>query len=415
MTEAFASVNGRACTAVKLTVANVGPWHAEVDLEDEAELGGGASVTLKIGPTLALVGTIVATQSGAHATQRKCRIVGGGGGWGRLVRAKNYHNDALVKARLVAEDAAREVGETIGTFVPAADRIGRDYVRQARVAAGVLEDVIGDGVAWWVDYAGITHAGPRPATPLAVSAYDVLAYDPRSRVLTFSVDDPAVVRVGAVLSQPPLTGAQTIREYEVHIDAESMRVVAWCGGSADEPGRLAGLMRSIARRATDDCLFGKYRYRVVAMRGDGRVELQAVRKGAGLPDVQPLSQWPGVAGAHAELAPGTEVLVEFIEGDRTQPIVTAYTGVGGPSFSPTSLAFCESEQRVARQGDLVQSGGPGTTIIFCPTTPPPIPTPVPLMTFTPYLVSFSSLPSDIGPLAKPLYGAISTGSPKVKA
>jgi hypothetical protein len=415
MTEAFATANGRACTSVKLTVTNVGPWYAELDLEDASELG--ATVILQLGPSLVLLGTVVAPQSGTHLAQRKCRIVAGAGGWGRTPRPKSYHNDALVRVRLVAEDIAREVGEVLGTFIPAAERVGRDYVRDAnRPASAVLEDVIG-GVAWWVDYSGITHVGPRPASALRVSAYDVLAYDPRARVLTFAVDDPGVVQIGAVLSTPPLEGPQTIREYEVHVTEEGMRVVAWCGGSEREPGRIAGLMRAIARRSTDDALYGKYRYRVIKMRADGRVELQAVRKAAGMPDVQPLSQWPGVAGAHAELAPGTEVLVEFIEGDRSQPIITGYTGKGGPAFSPVELAFCESTLRAARQGDLVQSGGVGTVVVLQPVTGVGAPPNNAVVAGVPHLISFASTPTDqagIATGAKPLYGAISTGSPKVR-
>jgi hypothetical protein len=76
-----------------------------------------------------------------------------------------------------------------------------------------------------------------------------------------------------------------------------------------------------------------------------------------------------------------------------------------------SLAFCGSEQRAARQGDLVQSGGVGCCVVLTPLVPGP---PGPLTPATPYLISFSSSPSDVGPLAKPLFGAISNGSPKVK-
>jgi len=405
--DAAATCNGHRLIALRVDVANVGPWIADLDFESDPTVSG--HVEIRVGRSLTLVGTVTSVMTGVHLEQRKCRVIAGAGGWARGVTRKSYHNDAGVKARLVAEDLAREVGETLGEFMPAADRIGVDYVRQAGPASRVLEHVIGDGVPWWIDYAGRTCVGPRPAAG-PIDGYDVLAYDPRQRSLTIAVDEPGRVRIGTVIAQPPLASPQTIREYELHIDAKASRVVAWCGGGGPDRGRLAGLLSAIARRATDGDLWGKYRYRVVAMRDDGRVDLQAVRAGAGLPDLRPVQVWPGVAGAAAELAPGAEVLVEFIEGDPTMPIVTHFAGVAGPGFVPVSLAFCGSEQRAARQGDLVQSGGAGCTCVLTPLAP----VPGPLTPGTPYLISFSSSPADVGPLAKPLFGAISSGSPWVK-
>ena len=123
--------------------------------------------------------------------------------------------------------------------------------------------------------------------------------------------------------------------------------------------------------------------------------------------------WPGIAGAHAELAPGTEVLVEFVEGSRTMPIVTHFAGRSGTGFVPVSIAFCNSVQAAARQGDLVQSGGVGTVVTLVP-IPPAVPAPPnsAVVCGLPHLISFSSTPPTPG-TADPLYGAVSTGSPKV--
>jgi hypothetical protein len=348
-TDLYAGVNGHRCTAVRLTVGNAGPWIADVDFEGEPDVAG--RVTLKLG-ALELVGTIVATATGTFGLQRRARIVAGADGWGAEVAAKQYHNDAGVKGKLVADDAARAVGETIGTFIPASERVGRDYARQVGAASRALEDVIGD-VAWWVGYDGVTHVGPRPATPLDGKAYTVLAYDPRDRYVTLAVDDPGAVRIGSILTER-LDGAHTVRSFEVRITAEEMRVRAWVGGNETGSGHLAGLLRSIVQRSTDGRLWGHYRYRVVRMAGR-RVELQAVRRIVGLPDLLPLSTWPGVAGAHAELAPGAEVLVGFVEGDRAQPVVLAFAGPDAPGFVPTQLTLGgTSGAPVARQGDVVE-------------------------------------------------------------
>lgn len=404
MSDVFAAVNGHRLTAVRLVVGNVGPWFADVDFEVDPELSG--KVKLAIG-ALELEGTI---KGGTFGLQRKARIVAGAGAWADEVEPKDYHNDAGVKARTVAEDAAREVGEQLGSFVPRIERVGVDYVRQAGPAVRALEDVAG-GVPWWVDYDGVTKVGVRPAVAAEATAYEVLAYDPRERIATLAVDDPGAIRIGSIISER-LDVPQTVRELELRL-GEELRITAWCGGSELGPGRAAGLLQSIAEATIGRRLYGVYRYRVVRMASD-RVELQAESKRAGLPDVLPVSMMPGVAGVHAELTAGAHVLVQFVEGDRSLPVITAFGGKDRDGFVPTSLALCNGVQRVARQGDLVQSGGPGLSIIIglVGTGAPPNQA---VVAGVPYPVSFSVNPADVGPLAKPLYGAIATGAPLVKA
>src|SRR4051812_36109455 len=115
----FVTVNGFSCRRCILRVANVGPWVADVDFDDKPGVVG--AVTLQINQ-LQLQGTIVPEQDGTFAGARESRIVGGAGGWRNPVTAKGYHSDAGVRAQVVASDAAREVGETLGSFVPAAER-----------------------------------------------------------------------------------------------------------------------------------------------------------------------------------------------------------------------------------------------------------------------------------------------------
>lgn len=349
MTETLVHVDGHRVTRLRFLRANVGAWVAQVDLEDDAELVG--AVALHLGSRV-LRGTVDPTATGTHGLQRRARIVAGGGGWGRVLERKGYHNDAGVKARLVAEDAARAAGEQLGAFVPVSERVGVDYVREARAASCALEDVLG-GAPWWVDDEGITNAGPRPAVELDPASYQVLAYDPRERVATLAVDDPGAVPIGGILSEH-LDAPQTVRELELTVTPEELRIRAWCGGGEATPGHLAGLFRGLVERATDGKLYGKYRYRVIRMSG-ARADLQAVRKGAGLPDLAGVSMWPGTAGVHAELSPSAEVLVEFIEGRRSMPIITAFAGADGKGFVPVSLTLGgESGPEVARKGDAVE-------------------------------------------------------------
>lgn len=358
--EYFATLNGTRVRRVHVCVGNTGPWFADVDLDSDTPLSlEPMSSTLRLG-TLEMRGTVAPQFDGAFGEQRRTRIVAGAGGWAAIVEPKPYHNDAGVKAQLVAEDAAREVGETLGGFVPAIERMGFDYARQAAVAARTLEDAAGPDVAWWVDFGGVTHVGPRPSSAAGDDAYTLLAYDPRSRIATLSVDDPAAVGIGSIISEG-LGDARAVRQLDIRVDAGELRLIAWLGGSTVEPDRLVGILRAIARRATDGRLYGVYRYRVVRQAGE-RVELQAVRRGAGLPDLGPVSMWPGLAGLYTDLTPGAEVLVSFVEGDRSQPIVTGFAGPGGQGFVPVHITLGGvAGAPAARVGDAVETLLPPAT------------------------------------------------------
>lgn len=353
MTDTFIGVNGHGVRALKLQVSAVGPWVADVDLA-EGVSGLVGRVTLTVGETQ-LSGTVVSQQAGSFALQTSLRIVGGGGGWGKLLSAKGYHNDAGIKARLVAEDAAREAGEVLQSFAPTQERVGLDYARANEAASTVLEYAAG-GAAWWVDYNGLTYVGARATSDLAPSSYVLQQYNARERVAQLAIDDLASLQIGAVVTDPRLDGPQTVHDFEVSTrDNSPLRASVWFGGLPTEAGRLGGLLRSIIRHAVAGELPGCYRYRVATMGGDGRVDLQAVRKQAGLPDLRSVAQWPGVPGTTPTLALGSECIVQFIDADPAQPMITAYAGPGGAGFVPTQIVIGGATgEPAARQGDSVE-------------------------------------------------------------
>jgi hypothetical protein len=329
----YADVNGQTVKKLRLHIGAAGPWFADCTFDNEAADVAGA-VLLSVGG-LRLNGTVIAEQSGTYTSARVVRIVAGGGGWSKLLSAKAYHSDSGIRAYIPAADAAREAGEVLGSFAPEQDRIGIDYVRQAGPASRALEDLIG-AVSWWVDYQGVTQAGARPSVQLSEQSYDVTSYDPSSNLVTLAADDLTVVTVGSVLTKT-LDGPHTVRDLDIEVDAEQLVIKAWCSTNTTRP-RLVQLLEVLVRRAMDGKLFGLYEYRLVAMIGD-RVSLQAVRNAAGLPDLSPISMCPGVAGAHAQLTPGASVYVQFVEGERTRPIVTGFAGKDGTGFVPVLLTF----------------------------------------------------------------------------
>lgn len=125
---------------------------------------------------------------------------------------------------------------------------------------------------------------------------------------------------------------------------------------------------------------GTYEYRVVLQDG-AFLDLQAVRKAVGLPDLRRVQVWPGVAGAGADVALGSSVLVSFIDGDPGRPFVVAYAADGPPGFVPTTVRLRASSTivlgdgdppGVAREGDnvaigqLTVAGVAGVTLQFTP-------------------------------------------------
>lgn len=359
MADLFLSVGGKRATQARLFVPHQGPWFVEAELDEPQVPSGPVEIRLA---DLILSGTVKPRSAGAFAMGASLRVVGGAGGWATLCPPKHYHNDARVRALQVANDAAAAAGETLGTFEPGEATMGVDYVRRAVEASRVLEDAAA-GIPWWVDYQGTTNVRLRPAG--TVEGATVLGYDPRARVLSLAATDLTGIAPGLEVIDERVPEPQTIRDLEVVVSEGSLRVNAWCADGERAGGRLGGLFRALARRATSDRIWGKWRYRVVSMAPDGRVRLQAVSKSAGLPDVLPAPQHAGAAGVHAELAPGAEVWVEFGEGRPTFPIVTGFATKGATGFVPTSLSLCEGTRQVARVGDQVK-------VFMSPGVPVPI-------------------------------------------
>lgn len=101
---------------------------------------------------------------------------------------------------------------------------------------------------------------------------------------------------------------------------------------------------------------GLIRYRVIKTVSN-RVELQIFKKTRGFPDILPISLACGVPGAKGEPAEGSVVLVHFIEGDPSLPVVTHFERPGQPGFVPVSVSIDASDLvRIGASADLVELG-----------------------------------------------------------
>jgi hypothetical protein len=307
-------------------------------------------------------GTIVDELSGAYGERFRFRIAGGANAWGSRLRAKGYHSDSGVRPSLVVSEAAQECGETLGTLAMVAS-LGIDWARPAgprSSAASVLDAAAGPDGYWWIGRDGRTNVGKRSSSP-----WDrVIDWQPENQTATLEADELAKLSVGATITDPRLGGPRVIRELTVRLDGETVRAFGWCGEGANG-GRLARAVRALVARTTEGPLWGTYRYQVVSMAAGGRVNLRAARRASGVPDLLPLTAWPGIPGASFELEQGAAVLVEFEEGDRGKPFISHFAPAGSVGFVPVSLALCGGTRPAAGVGDEV-------TVFMTPGTPVPV-------------------------------------------
>lgn len=135
-------------------------------------------------------------------------------------------------------------------------------------------------------------------------------------------------------------------------------------------GRVLEAFRAlVAELMAPTAYHAPVRYRVVLAASGDRLELQIVRKGSGFPSTLPLSMQPGQPGAKGTPALGSTVLVQFIEGDPSLPVVTHFARPDEEGWKPTAswldttgvLKLGESATLVELAGGAAKVGRVGDT------------------------------------------------------
>lgn len=318
--------------SVELHVPHRGAWWARLEIVDATELENPVEIVID---ELRLIGAVVPGRGGTHGGHRRALVFAGGAGWGTEVQPQHYRSDTGVRARLVAEDAARAAGETLGIFEPADERVGPHYVCQGGLARRVLEDAIGD-VLWWVDYDGVTHvAAERPEVETTTDTHRVLDYDPLERVITLEIQDPRGVVVGSRISEG-LDEPQIVRELDLKASTRGLRMQVWTG--AGRYGLADSQAYAAQRRYSDGHLWGSWRYRATRM-SDDTIDARPVLSAHGLPDLVGVQLSPGIPGCDVVVPDGLEVLIEFVEGNRALPRVVAFAGHDQTTWTPTRVTI----------------------------------------------------------------------------
>ena len=93
MSELFAAVTGHRVQRLSVHVPPTGLWYADAVFDEAVELSGAASVSLG---SLELHGTVDPRYSGSFGGARSVRVVAGAGGWDRVLKARDYHDPAVL-------------------------------------------------------------------------------------------------------------------------------------------------------------------------------------------------------------------------------------------------------------------------------------------------------------------------------
>ncbi len=341
-------LNDLRATSVRFVLPWRGAWLADVDVDlGTAKTLPSGKAALLVGSAAPLVCSVDPKGSGPMGAKGRARVLGGGGGWSKPVGPKHYHNDLGVLSTAVLSTTAAEVGESVVELAPT--RLGPDYVRGAGPASSVLA-----GLDWYVTPQGVTMVGPRAQLP-AGTAVEVLSWDPGSQRAELAAAE--LVQPGTILVDQRF-GTAVVRDVVQTFGEGGGRATAWCSSSASS--RLVDALARLVVEKSRSRYLARYRYRVVLQGVDERLALQAVERAPGLPDMLPIAMWGGVPGMGAKLVPGVEVLVEFIAGDPSRPVVTGFDGkppvvleLTTPTLAVTGLISAAG----ITAGAMVASGG----------------------------------------------------------
>lgn len=349
MTAAAVTLNGHVASAANLSIPGCGLWYAGVDLTEAVALSG--AVELRVLDTV-WQGSVIS--GGVIDGRARYRVVAGAGLWGRELKPKAYANDAGVTARKLVSDAAAEAGEPAPVDFPATT-LGPHFNRPALPASFVLNMLAPR--AWYAGSDGVVTFAPRPALP--ASTLPVVDRNSAARSTTLALTDSAAGLLPGIETE---YGTAVDVELELTADGLRARLLA-----APESRRASAYARIIDAVAPGWRFQGVHEYRVVSQAGE-RLNLQPVRSRAQLPDLARVPVRAGVPGVKALHAPGSHVLVAFLDSDPSRPAVVGFDSPEQPGWMPLQLELGDAPTLgVARLTDAVIAGGFAGTITFAST------------------------------------------------
>lgn len=216
----LASVDGQRITYALIRIPYSGAWVADLDVDTDKTITG--KVETRVG-NLSMTGTVDPRFSGAFAMNTKLRVVAGNGKIDAVLKAKDYANDASIKAQTVVADIVREAGEILDPDYSDTMRFGPHYARESAPASRLLRQMVGS--RWWVDLAGVVRIGDRPRSEVP-GDYEILDFDPRTKIATVSTDNPESIRIGSVL-RGRLANPLVVLGLNLSVEGDKVRLICW--------------------------------------------------------------------------------------------------------------------------------------------------------------------------------------------
>lgn len=212
----FASLNGGRVISASVVIPWYGTWTADVVLASDTVLA--AEDVLTIGD-LSLQGFVQRVFD--FAGSRSSRLVGGFGGWQKVLPAKAYSLPSGVPLAMVLGDVAGECGERWGGSNPgdlqtfATGTVGALYVRERAPAQRVLR-LLTPGL-WWIDGTGATRLAPRATGPIT-SQFTAVKYSGGRGQFEIATETLGDWQPGRTFKAPTITTPQTISMTSISVD-----------------------------------------------------------------------------------------------------------------------------------------------------------------------------------------------------
>lgn len=348
----------RQLSRVSLHMPRYGVAVATLETADPTAVTIDAPATLTLGD-LVLAGTVVeggATGGGTYRYDWRA----GAGLWHREIRERAYQSGLGVLLSTVLRDlpaAFTEAGypraEQIAIGVPDR-RLGPSVSHWTRIRGAAWNTLGATEVPWYVDPAGVTQIRERNGVEVTADDYTVTDN---------AVDDGRIrisltgVRVSPWLPGG-LVGGRPIRTLDVDArEAEPIRLTLNLG--REEPRSL--LDTWYEQRAAILAYHGTYEY-IVRTRDGVLYGLAPVDQNLGLPELTGVELWTGIPASGADIKPGRSVLIGFIDGKPSRPVMRGFMPLHRDGSQPSEtrldadlVKLGAAQKLVAREDDTVSS------------------------------------------------------------
>jgi hypothetical protein len=165
----YAELDGARVLDGRIVIPVVGPITSDVTLD--REVSSTSVMTLTLG-TLKIVCTPWRPMR-PYQGKTRVRLIGGYGGWRKVLPADGYRASANVRLTRILTDCARLCGERIEI---GADRVlGSHYTREEAPAQRQLNALVPN--AWRIDPDGVTRIGPRSSGVKVTTPFSVIDFD----------------------------------------------------------------------------------------------------------------------------------------------------------------------------------------------------------------------------------------------